>query len=95
MFIGGETFDLEGTTLDLTYYFDHYNQVWVDGPRLHHARYFHGSGIVTDLITREKLVVVTGGVYFDDEVFTQVLDSTEILIDGKWVLGNTKAQSSL
>ena len=90
MFIGGETFNSEGTTLDLTYYFDHYNQVWFDGPRLNHARYFHGSGIVTDLITREKLVVVSGGAYYDDEILTQVLDSTEILIDGKWVLGNTR-----
>ena len=96
MFIGGETFNSEGgTTIDLTYYFDHYNQAWFDGPRLNHARYFHGSGIVTDLITQEKLVVVSGGAYYDDETLTEVLDSTEILIDGKWVLGNTKAQSLL
>ena len=96
MLIGGETYNLdEGTTIDLTYYFDHYNQAWFDGPRLNRARYFHGAGIVTDLITREKLVVVTGGAYYDEEVLTQVLDSTEILIDGKWVLGNKKAQRSL
>ena len=95
MLIGGETYNSEGgTIIDLTYYFDHHNQVWFDGPRLNHARYVHGSGIVTDLITQEKLVVVTGGTYYDDEVF-EVLDSTEILIDGKWVLGNTKAHTLL
>ena len=79
MLIGGETYNVdEGTTIDLTYYFDHYNQAWFDGPRLNRARYFHGAGIVTDLITREKLVVVTGGAYYDEEVLTQVLDSTEM-----------------
>ena len=86
MFIGGLT---EGeTSIDLTFYYDHYNQVWSDGPRLNFVRSFHGAGIVTDLITREKLAIITGGVSYDDDSFAHELRSTEILIDGKWVLGN-------
>ena len=86
MFIGGLT---EGeTSIDLTFYYDHYNQVWSDGPRLNFVRSFHGAGIVTDLITREKLAIITGGLSYDDDSFPHDLRSTEILIDGKWVLGN-------
>ena len=98
MFIGGlseeTTIDLgmaatppRGSTypfpsLDLTYFYDHYNQVWYDGPKLSFARCFHGVGIVTDLITRERLVIVTGGKSDGSNLL-----STEILIDGSWVLG--------
>ena len=85
MLIGGETYNLdEGTTIDLTYYYDHYNQAWFDGPELKIARYLHGAGVVTDLITKERFVVVTGG-SSDSDFYLQ---STEILLDGKWVLGN-------
>ena len=93
MFIGGV---IESrNSINLTYYYDHYNQAWFDGPRLNIARSYHGAGIVTDLITSEKFVVVTGGKYYDDDSGNQYFCSTEILIDGKWVLGNTKAQSLL
>ena len=75
--------------IDLTYYYDHYNQVWSDGPKLNIRRGFgHGTGTVTDLITKEKLVVVTCG-STDDEY---ILQSTEILIDGIWVLGNKNSK---
>ena len=47
-------------------------------PRSH-----HGGGIVTDVVTDEQLVVVTGGWSCD------VLASTEILQDGEWVQGKT------
>ena len=82
MFIGGET--PVGGSINYTYYYDHYNQVWFDGPGLKIARYLHGAGIVTDLITKERLVVVTGGSSDGD----YYLQSTEVLIDGEWVLGN-------
>ena len=86
MFIGGV---IESrNSINLTYYYDHYNQAWFDGPRLNIARSYHGAGIVTDLITSEKFVVVTGGKYYDDASGNQYFRSTEILIDGKWVLGN-------
>ena len=83
MVIGG---DIESrNSIDLTYYYDHHYQVWTDGPKLNIGRGFgHGAGTVTDLITKEKLVVVTGGTTDDDDI----LQSTEILIDGIWVIGN-------
>ena len=87
MLIGG-TSDGQNA-IDLTYYFDHYNQVWSDGPKLNIGRGFgHGSGTVTDLITKEKLVVVTCG-STDDEY---ILQSTEILIDGLWAQGNKNSK---
>ena len=55
MVIGGV---IESDAIDLTYYYDHYNQVWSNGPRLNVARAIHGTGIVTDLVTRERLVIV-------------------------------------
>ena len=87
MLIGGTS---DGhNAIDLTYYYDHYNQVWSDGPKLNIGRGFgHGTGTVTDLITKEKLVVVTCG-STDDEY---ILQSTEILIDGIWVLGNKNSK---
>ena len=92
MFIGGLS---EGTgnvpSLDLTYFYDHYNQEWYDGPKLNFARCFHGVGIVIDLITRERLVIVTGG----KSDGSNNLPSTEILIDGSWVLGTKKAKNLL
>ena len=99
MMIGGETLDKDGgtsghrlTSVNLTYYFDHYNQIMFEGPRLNIARSFHGAGIVTDLITGERLPIVTGGERFYYEFGqTEFYDSTEILMDGKWVLGKKKA----
>ena len=90
MFVGGFISGL--FALDLTYYYDNYNQVWFDGPKLNFARSFHGSGIVTDLITRERLLIVTGGLSYDEEYIPTDYHSTEILIDGIWVLGNKKAE---
>ena len=90
MFVGGNNPLSLGT--DKTYYFDNYNQVWFDGPRLNFPRSFHGSGIVTDLITRERLVIVTGGQSYDDDFIMTEYSSTEILIDGAWVLGNKRQE---
>ena len=52
-------------------------------PRSH-----HGAGIVTDEVTDEQLVVVTGGWSCD------VLTSTEIFQDGEWVQGKTNKSIS-
>ena len=88
MLIGG-TSDGQNA-IDLTYYYDHFNQAWSNGPKLNIGRGFgHGTGTVTDLITKEKLVVVTCG-STDDEY---ILQSTEILIDGIWVLGNENSKT--
>ena len=45
------------------------------------ARIQHAAGIVTDEVTDENFVAVTGGYGSGD------LDSTEILQDGEWVQG--------
>ena len=45
------------------------------------ARSGHAAGIVTDVVTDEQLVAVTGG------WSCHVLSSTEILQDGDWVQG--------
>ena len=45
------------------------------------ARMWHAAGIVTDEVTGEDFVAVTGG------YGSGYLDSTEILQDGEWVQG--------
>jgi methionyl-tRNA formyltransferase len=47
------------------------------------ARSQHASGIVTDSETGETIVVTAGGLDDGDS-----LDSTEILIDNTWIMGN-------
>ena len=57
MVIGGTYSDY----LDLTFFFDHGTQQWIDGPRLLQARAHHAVGIVNDQVTMANLVIVTGG----------------------------------
>ena len=47
------------------------------------ARSVHAAGIVTDVVTDEQFVAVTGGWSCD------ILTSTEILQDEEWVQGKT------
>ena len=56
---------------------------WITGPNLMQARNSHAAGIVTDEVTDENFVAVTGGRYY-----WFYLDSTEILQDGNWVQGS-------
>ena len=65
-----------------TFYYDHSSEQWVDGPTLNQARSEHAAGTVTDEVTIERLVVVSGG--FDG---SDAMKSTEILQDGDWSLG--------
>ena len=51
---------------------------WSNGPSLLEGRSHHAAGIVTDEVTDENFVVVTGSLH---------LKSTEILRDGKWIQG--------
>ena len=78
MVIGGENLDYSAST----FYYDHNEGEWTTGPNLMQARDSHAAGIVTDEVTDENFVAVTGGYY------SGVLDSTEILQDGNWVQGN-------
>ena len=62
MIIGGHGgLDAITDDLNLTFYFDHQNQQWIDGPRLIEARKQHAVGIVNDQVIMKNIVIVTGG----------------------------------
>ena len=63
----------------LTFFYDRNEGEWITGPSLMQARGYHAAGIVTDEVTNENFVAVTGG-YLN-------LDSTDILQDRVWVQG--------
>ena len=65
----------------LTWYFNHVTQKFQEGPSLMEGRRFHGSGTVVDHETNENIVVVAGGWNGN------YLESTELLITGKWQQG--------
>jgi hypothetical protein len=77
MVIGGISNDYSA----LTFFYDRNEGEWINGPSLMQARGYHAAGIVTDEVTGEHFVAVTGGYYSGH------LDSTEILQDGEWVQG--------
>ena len=95
MIIGG--FDgsgLDGTSS--TFYYNHIEGEWSDGPSLMQSRYHHAAGIVTDELTNENFVSVTGGYLFamsQTGIYSSkvILDSSEILQDGKWIEGKVKS----
>ena len=67
-----------------TFYYEHLEGDRINGPSLIQARRNHAAGIVTDEVTNENHVAVTGGNYVHE---INDLDSVEILQDGKWVQG--------
>ena len=73
----------DGHYLASTFFYDHNGGEWINGPNLMQARGSHAAGFVTDEVTDEHFVAVTGGDYGN------ILDSTEILQDGEWVQGKT------
>ena len=88
IFIGGGTTGY--VTLPTVYYFEHEGKKWNQGPDLMQARRGHASGIVTDEASYDEFVIVTGGGYNGI-----MLDSTEILIDNQWNLGNVTHDCSI
>ena len=64
-----------------TFFYDRNEEEWINGPSLIQARDSHAAGIVTDEVTDEQFVAVTGGSDYG------YLDSTEILQDREWVQG--------
>ena len=98
MIIGG--FDgsgLDGTSS--TFYYNHIEGEWSDGPSLMQSRYHHAAGIVTDELTNENFVSVTGGYLFamsQTGIYNSkvILDSSEILQDGEWIEGKVKSTMS-
>ena len=73
--IGGYT---KSEDLYFTFYFEHTTEQWKNGPELQMPRFNHAAGLVTDTVTKQVFVVVTGGYR---------LDSTEILMNDTWVEG--------
>ena len=50
----------------------------------------HAVGIVTDEVTQEKLIIVTGGYRYDMNIKnhnTDISNTTEVLFDGVWSIG--------
>ena len=80
LLIGGRKNEM--TPIQTTHYFDHQAHNWIQGPDMMQARMEHAAGIVTDEVTTEKLVIVTGG-----EHNSIILDSTEMLINSQWNQG--------
>ena len=68
-----------------TFFYDRIEGEWINGPSLMQAIAAHAAGIVTDEVTGEHFVVVTGGIHS-----SFYLESTEILQDGVWVQGKIK-----
>ena len=80
LLIGGR--NIESAQIQTTNYFDHQAHNWIQGPDLMQARMAHAAGVVTDEVTTEKLVIVTGGEYNGIR-----LDSTEMLFNNEWKQG--------
>ena len=85
MVIGG--YSPANGILSQTFYYDHLNGHWIDGPTLNQVRINHAAGIITDGATHERLVIVTGGVDGLGAYYYNAFKSTEILQDGDWSLG--------
>ena len=84
--IGGWSVDyLFDPSVGSTFFYDHNEGEWINGPSLIQVRHRHAAGIVTDEVTDEDLVAVTGGHVLD--LYGPILDSTEILQNGEWVQG--------
>ena len=81
MIIGGYS----GGTSALTFFYYHNEGEWITGPSLIESRDGPAAGIVTDEVTNEHFVAVTGGKYYSDAWFN--LDSSELLQDREWVQG--------
>ena len=97
MVIGGyDGSGFDGTAS--TFYYNHIENEWSNGPSLRQSRYHHAAGIITDELTNENFVSVTGGFFFamsqtgvyNSKVY---LDSSEILQDGKWIEGKVNSMS--
>ena len=56
---------------------------------MNQGRGAHAIGIITDEVTQEKLIVVTGGFQYDINLNhdTDVSSTTEVLFDGVWSIG--------
>ena len=81
---GGTTY--ASTHSGKTWYYNHDTEAFTSGPDLLEGRRRHGSAINVDKVTKVKIVVITGGRNDD------VLDSTEMLINGQWQTGTIQCR---
>ena len=87
---GGDT-DADQATAK-TWYYNHFTEVFTSGPDLLVGRNGHGSAINVDRVTKEKIVVVTGGWKKHNRI---KIDSTEMLINGQWQTGTVQCRKLL
>ena len=79
--------NLDGSTISKTWYYNHETQVFTDGPKLQEGRQRHGSATIRDRNNSLRIPIVTGGSNGDN-----TLNSTELLINGKWQTGTISWQ---
>ena len=74
-----------------TFYYDHAESEWINGPDLLQGREAFAAGIVTDEVTNENFVAVTGGYVYDTtgwlDDYWGDFNTSEILQDGEWIQG--------
>ena len=67
-----------------TWYYNHVTEVFTSGPDLLVGRNGHGSAINVDRVTKERIVVVTGGWKKHNRI---KINLTDMLINGQWQPG--------
>ena len=83
MITGGRSFDYDLS--GLTFFFDHGLQEWTNGPNMIEARFDHAAGIVTDKVSEEQIMVVTGGM--GGVNYWLILSTTEVFFENQWFSG--------
>ena len=83
LLIGGQS-GSDGIASDKTWFFNHISKEFTVGPSLNIARYGHSASVIIDSVSREQIIVVTGG--HDSE--NEIIDSTEILQQENWEQGD-------
>ena len=76
--IGGYADGQYGDITTSTLFYDHNEGEWITGPSLMQARAYHAAGIITDEVTDEPFVAVTGGFYYNSSVFHNSIAPPEI-----------------
>ena len=69
-----------------TFYYNLDTEIFTSGPTLLEGRRVHGSATIEDKVTKFKIPVVTGGWKGEFPAF-ETIDSTELLINGRWQKG--------
>ena len=70
-----------------TWYYNHDTEAFTSGPDLLEGRNGHGSAINVDKVTNAKITVITGG-----WLNGNLMDSTEMLINGQWQTGTIQCR---